>query len=84
MICERSCLGDCGMPRATMAIDTHLPARRSGYERVSVDIVQDDAAFGLKRAIFTSESCCHAATGLQKEEGGGEVKKKNKKIARLE
>jgi hypothetical protein len=43
--------------------------------------VYDDSAFGLKRAIFTSESCCPAATGLQKEEGGGEVKKKNKKIA---
>ena len=43
------------MPRATMTIDTRVPARRSGYERVSVDIVQDDAAFGLKRAIFTSE-----------------------------
>jgi hypothetical protein len=59
MICARSCLGDCIMPSGTRASDTVLPLRRSGNERVAVDIIFYDATFVVKSlSIFCKGKSC--------------------------
>jgi hypothetical protein len=54
-----------------MTIDTSVPVRRSGNTRGAVDIVEDDATFVLKRAIFTKKSCCTLPQGCRRRGRGG-------------
>ena len=55
-----------------MKISMSLRVRRLRKDRGGVDIVEDDATFVLKRAVFAKgKAAARAGTGLRKEGIGG-------------